>query len=115
MNRTLPLHRASSALIATLLVFCSWSQSSVAQDRLKAMPGYERYQKMNREMTNAVKLGSLSVTWKENGNAFEYQRDGKRYRYDIATRTTTLVTTPTGSPRESGEAEQRGRRRQGGA
>jgi dipeptidyl-peptidase-4 len=116
MNRTLPLHPTASALIATLLVFCFWSETSVAQDRLKTMPGYERYQKMNREMTNAVKLGSLSVTWKENGNAFEYQKDGKRYRHDIATRTTTALAAPAaGSPRESGEAGQRGRRRQGGA
>src|SRR5262245_59275623 len=116
MNRTLPLHPAASAVSATLLAFCFWSETCVAQDRLKTMPGYERYVKMNREMTNAVKLGSLSVTWKENGNVFEYQKDGKRYRYDIATRTTTAVaTSAAGSTRESGPAGQRGRRRQGGA
>src|SRR5437764_14130739 len=48
------------------------------------MPGAARYQKMSREITNAVHLGSLSVTWKEEGKFFEYARDGKRYRYDIA-------------------------------
>src|SRR5439155_19779424 len=50
----------------------------------KTMPGFERYQKMSRAMTNAVKLGSLSVTWKDGGKAFEFQKEGKRYRYDVA-------------------------------
>src|SRR5207249_9455425 len=31
----------------------------------------------------------LSVTWMEDGKAFEYQRDGKRYRYDVAARRAT--------------------------
>jgi len=48
---------------------------------------------MSREMTNAVKLGSLSVTWTNDSQAFEYRKDGKRYRYDIATRTATLLQT----------------------
>src|SRR5262249_33490679 len=57
-----------------------------AQDRLKAMPGYEQYQKMSREIPGSVKLASLAVKWLEGGKAFEYQRDGKTFRYDIAAR-----------------------------
>ncbi len=57
----------------------------LAQDRLKTMPGYERYQQRSREATNAVTLGSLTVTWKDGGQALEYLKDGKRYRYDLAT------------------------------
>jgi dipeptidyl-peptidase-4 len=41
---------------------------------------------MSREVTNAVKYGSLSVTWKDGGSEFEYSKDGKRFRYDIAAR-----------------------------
>src|SRR5207249_2461889 len=48
-----------------------------AQDRLKTMPGYQRFERMSRELNNAAKLGGLSVTWKDGGNAFEYQKDGK--------------------------------------
>ncbi|MGH9938578.1 MAG: DPP IV N-terminal domain-containing protein [Blastocatellia bacterium] len=66
-----------------------------AQDRLKTMPGYEQYQKMNREIPGSVKLGALSVAWKDGGQAFEYRKDGKAYRYTIATRT-TVETAPTG-------------------
>jgi len=57
-----------------------------AQDRLKTMPGYDQYQKMSRELGGAVRSGQLSVTWADDGKSFEYSRDGKRYRYDVATR-----------------------------
>jgi dipeptidyl-peptidase-4 len=56
-----------------------------AQDRLRTMPGYDQYQKMSREIPRSVKMGSLSITWKDSGQAFEYSKDGKAYCYDIAT------------------------------
>lgn len=67
-----------------------------AQDRLKLMPGYDRYQKMSKEMGDAVKSGALSVTWKDGGKTFEYQKDGKRLSYDIAARVATEVTPESG-------------------
>lgn len=48
-----------------------------AQDRLKSMPGYEQYQKMNREASTALKSGVLQVAWKDGGKALEYRKDGK--------------------------------------
>src|SRR5437879_12979660 len=57
-----------------------------AQDRLKTMPGYEQYQKMSQEIPKSVKLGSLAVTWKDGGKAFDFHKDGIAYRYDIAER-----------------------------
>ena len=61
-----------------------------AQDRLKTMPGYEKYAKMAREIPTAVKAGALSVTWKD-GKTFEYVRDGKLYRYDVAAKFATEI------------------------
>src|SRR5687767_6652550 len=61
------------------------------QDRLKAMPGYEQYQKMSREIPGSVKLGSLTAQWKEDGSSFEYAWDGKRYRYDVAAKQATVI------------------------
>ena len=86
--------------------------SLAAQDRLKSMPGYERYQKVNREMTNLVNLGAPSlnwrqeegrfsvVTWTNGGTAFDYRKDGKRFRYDIGTRSLMELPPPptNGSP-----------------
>jgi dipeptidyl-peptidase 4 len=75
--KTLPL-----AVLAALAVLLP----ARGQDRLPKMPGYEQYQKMSKQTPGSVKLGSLSVTWKDGGKAFEYRHDGKLYRYDIAAR-----------------------------
>ncbi len=57
-----------------------------AQDRLKSMPGYARYENMSRQIPSAMKSGGLSATWTD-AHTFEYSRNGKRYRYDVQTRT----------------------------
>ena len=62
-----------------------------AQDRLKTMPGYEQYQKMSREIPGSVKLGSINAQWKDDGASFEYVWDGKRYRYDVASKQPTVI------------------------
>lgn len=63
-----------------------------AQDRLKTLPGYEQAQKAIRDAQGSVKLGSLNVTWKD-ATTFEYARDGKLFRYDVATKAATEVGT----------------------
>jgi len=94
------------------------STTLFAQDRLKTMPGYEHYQRLSHEMTNAVKLGILTVTWTNEGKAFDYQKDGKRYHYDIAARTATeLPPAKTNAPAQTDErppGERRRTRGQGG-
>ncbi len=62
-----------------------------AQDRLKAMPGYDQFQKMSREIPGSVKLGALSVHWKDDSSSFEYVSDGKRYVFDMAARQPAAV------------------------
>jgi len=74
-----------------------------AQDRLKTMPGYDRFQKMASQIPGSVKPGTLQVKWLDGGKAFEFRRDGKNFRYDVATRTAAEAepsaaasTAPTG-------------------
>jgi len=87
--------------VLVLLLSVCGTLSSLGQDRLKTMPGYERFQKITRESTNAFKTGALSVTWTNGGKAFDYGREGKRFRYDIATRTATELPPPsTNTPAE---------------
>src|ERR1044071_626174 len=92
----LPVHYFIRLLIAVLIG--ALPQVAFGQDRLKQMPGYEQYAKMVREIPTSVKMGSLSVTWKDGGQSFEYQRDGKRYRYDIATQKLTELAPPASGP-----------------
>jgi dipeptidyl-peptidase-4 len=46
-----------------------------AQDRLKSMPGYARYEKMSREIPSALKSGGLAVTWTD-PRTIEYSATG---------------------------------------
>jgi dipeptidyl-peptidase 4 len=83
-----------------------------AQDRLKTMPGYDQYQKMAREIPGSVKLGTITAQWREDGSSFEYNWDGKRYRYDVATRQAAAIgDAPAGA---AGGAGGRGRGGQAG-
>jgi dipeptidyl-peptidase-4 len=61
-----------------------------AQDRLQTLPGYAQYQKISQEGRDAVKSGALTVTWKD-AKTFEYTRDGKRYSYDVGSKTATDI------------------------
>ena len=62
-----------------------------AQDRLKTMPGYDAAQRMARDAPAAVTGAVTGVTWIEGGRAFEYDRGGKRYRYDLSRERATPV------------------------
>lgn len=110
-------YRIFLTLLFSILTLGFWPDSARAQDRLKTMPGYARYKKMSRDMTNAMKSGALTVTWKDEGQAFEYLKDGKRYRYDIATRRVADITpaktnAPAQRPNERRAEGSRGRRGQ---
>src|SRR5258708_3761492 len=72
-----------------------------AQDRLKAMPGYEQHEKVASQIAGSVKLGTLNVTWK-NANTFEYTLDGKLWRYDVATRKASEAGDSAGESRGRG-------------
>ncbi|QJX00574.1 S9 family peptidase [Frigoriglobus tundricola] len=63
------------------------------------MPGYDNYQKMSKELVGAVKSGAVLVTWKDQGKAFEYMRDGKLHRFDVGTGMVTQVTEPKEIPK----------------
>jgi dipeptidyl-peptidase-4 len=64
---------------------------SQAQDRLRQMPGYERYQEMAPVMGRAMVSGAVSPSWAEDGSSFEYAYDGKLYRFHLATGETELL------------------------
>lgn len=60
-----------------------------AQERLRQMPGYERYAKTRGQAANAVKRADIRVTWTDGGKGFDYSWDGTQYSYDIAARKAT--------------------------
>ncbi len=86
-TRTLacPLAVALAAAVASAFL----AAPAAAQERLKAMPGYEQYQRMGKDVGTAVRSGALGVTWQSDGRSFEFQKDGKAFRFDVGTRTAT--------------------------
>ena len=91
-----------------LLILLVAAGAAAAQDRLKSMPGYERYQKMRREIPTSVVPGTVLVTWDDNGSGFEYRKDNKQYHFDIATGKSEALATP--STRPAPATQGRGRR-----
>ena len=68
-----------------------FSATPTAQDRLKTLPGYERFEKMSGEIPGSVTLGALAARWNDDGSSFEYAWNGRRYRFDVATKKATDI------------------------
>jgi dipeptidyl-peptidase-4 len=83
-------YRLSIVVFAAAAVSIASSGAAAGQDRLKSYPGYERYARMSKEIPGAVQSGAIQVTWTA-PTAFEYVRDGKRHRFDVASRTGTIA------------------------
>jgi len=60
-----------------------------AQDRLAGMPGADRYAAMAPRLATALKSGAVMPQWAEDGRSFDFTRDGKRIRFDVASRRTS--------------------------
>src|SRR5436305_14449466 len=97
---------APAATAAVLFVALS------AQDRLKLVPAYDRAQRFAREAGSAVRGGALGVSWQADGRAFEYTREGKRYRYDVRSRKEAEVPAAGATPASGEQAAQPDRGRQ---
>ena len=55
-----------------------------AQDRLKSMPGYDRYTLMAPKLAGAIKSGQVSPQWTKDGTSFDFLRENKRLRFEVA-------------------------------
>lgn len=72
--------------VLSLIFLCILSSvffESVAQQWIKEMPGYERYSEIAPQIRGSVKPGRVNVDWAGNGKSFEYNLDGKRFRFDV--------------------------------
>ena len=92
-----------------LVIILITVQISIAQDKLKSMPGYERYQKISPQIRSSIKTGALTVKWSDDGSSFDYERDKKLYRYTIKTKTVTEVGDAPTPDRRATAGPARGR------
>jgi dipeptidyl-peptidase-4 len=69
------------AIVFTLLIV----SSSLAEQHVNPEFSAQRFGAVNEQIQKSVKFGTLHVEWKDDGKAFEFSQDGKKYRYDVAT------------------------------
>ena len=81
-----------------------------AQDRLKTMPGYEQFTRMQTAVRGdpALKTGAIVATWSADGKSFEFTRDGKRQRFETASKKITPVAEATSAAGAGGGRGGRG-------
>ena len=91
----MPTHTARRTAAAFVFVSVAGASIAHAQDRLKSMPGYERYQRMAPLISTALGgtgrgfgrgAGGGGVTWSADGKSVDFANGGKRYRMDLATK-----------------------------
>jgi dipeptidyl-peptidase-4 len=99
-----------SALVrlGALLAVSIAPAQGLAQDRLKTLPGYEQYQAVGRKISNSIRSRSLSVEWQPDGKTFEYRKDGKSWRFDVANLAAVEVTEAATSEKPARERGGRG-------
>ncbi|MBI1338812.1 prolyl oligopeptidase family serine peptidase [bacterium] len=56
--------------------------SALAQSRIKTLPGYDQYARIEPQLADAFASGAVTPEWDSNGRAFEFEGGGKRYRFD---------------------------------
>lgn len=101
----------TSIKLLTLLVLALSVNISFAQDKLKKMPGYERYSEIAPKIRRSVKTVPRTYTWNDQSTAFEYNHDGKRLKHDVKSGKTSEVddVVQTNNGRRFGNRPQRGR------
>jgi len=68
-----------------------------AQLTLPKMPRYDRYTRLQSQLSGAVDRGIDRVTWSDDGKQFGYTRGGTNYVFDVATLTEKEGRLPAGS------------------
>ncbi|HEX5069181.1 MAG TPA: DPP IV N-terminal domain-containing protein [Vicinamibacterales bacterium] len=108
MSKTRSLSLMGAALGLALMIV-----PMHAQDRLRTMPGYDQFQKMQTAMQGgpAVISGAVTPTWAEDGKSFTYSAAGKAYKFDLA----TMRAEVTGDAPVAGAGRGAGPGRAGGA
>src|SRR5262245_49444664 len=86
--------------VAASILPCA-AQALHAQDRLRTMPGYDRYQSMVSQIPGSFRSGALAVNWRDE-RSFEYTVDGKFYRFDLSSRRAAQMDPPRDNDRSGG-------------
>lgn len=95
----------------SIITFLVGFTTTFAQDKLKKMPGYERYSEIAPKIRGSVTMVPRSYSWSDDSKSFEYNIDGKRLKYNFNTGKTVEVedVVENNNRRFFGNRPQRGR------
>ena len=114
MRQFLVARRTLRLLSATLLLGGTLSARVSAQDRLPSMPGYAQYQRMSPQIQGSVTLGVVNPVWSQDSRSFEYQWNGKWYRFDLGSLKAVESTPPPNADNQRSGFGRGGRGGRGG-
>lgn len=103
--------KQSSSLLLVLFLL-TFSVKGLAQDKIKNMPGYDRYQEMAPKIYAAVARMSPNIVWDKSGKTFTYREDDNVHTYYVKKKKiiNTEAYQPKQIPSYSGEPRpERGR------
>ena len=104
--------KARAYVLAALLLIVGVAQPG-AQDRLKLMPGYDQYTRMQPQLQGAFSSSAAqNVQWAPDGRSFTYAALGRQYRFDVATMTASEASVS--QPSAAGRGGRGAAGRQGG-
>ncbi len=76
-------NRKTFTLLFIAILTFYFANPGIAQQWIKEMPGYERYNDIAPLIRNSVVMGRISPGWSDDGKSFEYDFNGKHYKFDI--------------------------------
>ena len=100
------LGRAAATVLACLTLL---TVPLGAQDRLKGMPGYDRFMEMAPQMAPSLVSGAVRPVWAEDGKSFQYAHAGTAYRFDVVTGMSSVDLDPPSGGRGRRGGRARGR------
>ena len=105
-------HSKQNMHLFFLSIFSLITCTTIAQDKLKEMPGYDQHQKMSSQLYSSVERISPNIIWDEDGKTFTYVEDNKLHTYDVQQKKVVKTEDYQAPQRQSyfrGDRPQRGR------
>ena len=75
---------SSLKLVLSVVLLCFLTVGQISgQDKLKKMPGYERYTEIAPQVRRSIKMAPTRVSWNDDSKSFDYRLDGKNFTYSL--------------------------------
>jgi dipeptidyl-peptidase 4 len=103
MGREINALRIAAAL---MLLGAACAPFASAQSRISSMPGYAQWADVAPQIGGSIRTGAIAPLWAKDSKSFDYEIDGARWRFELATGRAVRITEEDGEPAPAGPAAQ---------